>query len=159
MLHAIRGVGAFRNHQTWPTGPPIGGEVLSVFADRSFLERDDHDVVFDALDQIARDRGLAGVRLDATRGAVLNACGVLAHSPGCYFKYPGPTGGGSLWDFAATACLFDEVGAVATDMNGGSLDLNRPDSSFMNHRGVLFATDEALARRLRAIDPSTSALG
>ena len=62
------------------------------------------------------------------------------------------TGGGSLWDFAATACLFHETGGVATDMQGGPLDLNRADSSFMNHRGVLFATDEALARRIRAMD-------
>ncbi len=148
--HAIRGVGAFRDGRPWPTGPQPGGEVLSVFADRSFLTRDDHDVVIDALDQIARDLGLAGVQLHTTRGAVMNACGVLANPPACYFKYPVPTGGGSLWDFAATACLFHEVGAVATDMQGGPLDLNRADSSFMNHRGVLFATDEDLAARIQA---------
>ena len=128
-------------------------DVLSVFADRSFMVSDDHDVVVDALGQIARDMGLAGLRLHATSGAVMNACGVLANPPACYVKYPRPTnGGGSLWDFAAIACLFYEVGAVATDIHGGPLDLNRADSSYMNHRGVLFATDEVLAQRIRAID-------
>jgi len=122
-----------------------------VFADRSFLANEDHDVVLDELDQIARDMGLTGLRLEATAGAVMNACGVLASPPACYFKDPGPTGGGSLWDFAATACLFDAVGAVATDMHSGPLDLNRADSTFMNHRGVLFATDETLASRIRAL--------
>jgi myo-inositol-1(or 4)-monophosphatase len=154
--HAISGAGAFRNGDPWPTEPPPRGEVLSVFADRSFLASDDHDVVVDALGQIARDMGLTGLRLHATAGAVMNACGVLANSPACYFKYPKPTGGGSLWDFAATACLFHEVGAVATDIHGGPLDLNRNDASNMSHRGVLFATDEALAQQIRAIDKESS---
>ena len=38
-------------------------------------------------------------------------------------------------------------GAVATDFPGNPLDLNRPDSTFMNHRGVFFASDAALASR------------
>ncbi|MFT7648740.1 MAG: myo-inositol-1(or 4)-monophosphatase [Candidatus Poriferisodalaceae bacterium] len=156
VLHAISGVGAFRDRRRWPTEPQPGGEVLSVFADRSFLTKDDHDVVVDTLGQIARDMGLTGLQLHTTGGAVINACGVLGRSSACYFKYPAATGGGSLWDFAATACLFREVGAVATDMQGGPLDLNRADSSYMNHRGVLFATDEALARRIRAIDVERS---
>ena len=74
--------------------------------------------------------------------------GVLDNQPGCYLKLPAGRGGGSLWDFAATACMFHEAGSVATDVHGGALDLNRPDSTFMNHRGVLFASDERVARRL-----------
>lgn len=156
VLHAIRGAGAFRDRHPWPTEPRPRGEVLTVFADRSFLTKDDHDVVVDALGQIARNMGLAGLQLHTTAGAVMNACGVLAHPPACYFKFPGPAGGGSVWDFAATACLFHEVGAVASDIDGGALDLNRSDSTFMNHRGVLFATDQALAERIRALRPSGS---
>lgn len=150
-LHAIRGEGAFRDGRAWSTELHTGAGVLSLFADRSFLARDDHDEVVDAMDQIARDRGLSGVKVRATGGAVMNAWGVLTNDAACYVKYPGPTGGGSLWDFAATACLFHERGAVVTDIHGDALDLNRPDSTFMNHRGVLFATDEALAQRIRSI--------
>ena len=156
VLHAIKGVGAFRDRSAWPIDPQPRGEVLSVFADRSFLARDDHDEVVDALGQIAQDIGLTEVALYTTGGAVMNACQVLSFPPACYFKQPGPTGGGSLWDFAATACLFHAVGAVATDMHGDPLDLNRADSSFMNHRGVLFASDEALAQRIRTFRPSAS---
>lgn len=151
VAHAISGRDAFRDGQPWPVEPPSTGEALSVFADRSFLARDDHDVVIDALGQITRDMGLTGVQIEATAGAVMNAWRVLAHSPACYFKFPGSTGGGSLWDFAATACLFHEVGAVATDIYGDPLDLNRGDSTLMNHRGVLFASDETLARRIREL--------
>ena len=51
---------------------------------------------------------------------------------------------------ATTACLFDEAGAVATDIHGARLDLNRADSTFMHHRGALYATDESIARQIRA---------
>ena len=61
--------------------------------------------------------------------------------------------------FAAAACLFQELGVVATDIHGDRLDLNREDATFMNHRGVLFATDEALASRVRALAASTTAGG
>ena len=150
--HAILGDGPFRNGQAWEL-EQAKDNVLSVFADRSFIERDDHDEVIRSLEQIAQDLGLTGMRLDATRGAVMNACGVIANAPACYFKFPKPVGGGSLWDFAATACLFHEAGAVATDFHGGDLDLNRADSTAMGHRGVLFATNESLASRLRLIAP------
>lgn len=156
ILHAISGAGAFRDRHPWPAEPLPRGEVLSVFADRSFLTMDDHDVVAESLGQIARDMDLTGLQLHATSGAVMNACGVLASPSACYFKHPGPTGGGSLWDFAATACLFNELGAVATDIHGGPLDLNRADSTNMNHRGVLFATDEALARQIRDLHQRAS---
>jgi len=153
--YAINGVGAFRDGARWPTDPSPSG-ALSLFADRSFLARDDHDEVIDGLGQIAQDIGLTGLQVHATSGAVMNACGVLASSPACYFKVPGPSGGGSVWDFAATACLFHELGAAASDIHGDPLDLNRADSTFMNHRGVLFASDEGLARRIRTLHQSAN---
>jgi len=155
-MHAIKGVGASRDGSAWPIEPPPAAEILSMFADRSFLARDDCDEIVEAMGHIARDLDLEGVQLHTTGGAVMNAAAVLGGRPACYFKYPGPTGGGSLWDFAATACLFHETGAVATDVHGSPLDLNRPDSTFMNHRGVLFASDEALAHKIRALHQNPS---
>ena len=155
LLHAISGAGAFRDRQpllaTQPTTSPTNDEVLSVFADRSFVASDNHAEVLQALGKIAHDMGLTRVDLDATRGGVLNACGVLANPPARYLKFPASSGGGSVWDFAATACLLNEAGAVATDIHGDPLDLNRADSTNMNHRGVLFASDAQLAERLSAL--------
>lgn len=148
LLHANTGGGAFRNGQPWSLGATPAAEVLSVFADRSFLTMDNQKGVIQHLERIARDQGLAGVELHATAGAVMNACGALANAPACYLKYPNPSGGGSVWDFAATVCLFEELGAPATDIYGDPLDLNRTDSTLMGHRGVLFATDEELAQVL-----------
>ena len=79
----------------------------------------------------------------------MNACKVLTNPFACYLKLPKADGGGSLWDYAATACLFKEAGAVATDVYGKNFELNRGDSTLMCHRGILFATNESLARKIR----------
>jgi len=36
-------------------------------------------------------------------------------------------------------------------MYGHAFDLNRTDSTLMCHRGILFATNETLAQRIRAV--------
>jgi myo-inositol-1(or 4)-monophosphatase len=152
LYHAIRGHGPQRNEQPWTVPSRPEGSELSLFTDRGFADTPGYEGIVAALRGIARDMGLGGLVIDATGGAVMNACRVLAHPPACHFKLPKPRdGGGSSWDYAATACLFEAAGAVVTDIHGDPLELNRAGSPFMSHRGVLFATDPALARRIRAL--------
>lgn len=151
LVQAVRGAGIAKGGRPWaaPTAPSTR---LAMFTDRSITEWPDYNEVLAALHDIADDRGLSGVDIDTTAAAVINACRVLECPPACYFKFPKPRdGGGSVWDYAATACLFTEAGAVVSDIHGAPLDLNRADSTFMSHRGVVFATDQALARSIRAL--------
>ncbi len=84
-------------------------------------------------------------------GAVMNACRVLEESPGLFAKRPKPEqGGGCLWDYAATACLYDEIGAIASDSYGQPLELNSKDSLFMNQKGVVYATHQEIADKWRS---------
>ena len=81
-----------------------------------------------------------GVKEIAGAGSVLNGILVLENGPACMLKLPKKeNGGGCLWDFAATACIYQELGLPATDFGGGRLDLNRKDGSFMNQEGVFYA--------------------
>jgi len=130
---------------TMPSAPRSS---LSVFLDRSAREQPGYQSLVDAVaDDLGRE-----VAIQTGPGAVINACRVLDNPLACYIKLPKSSeGGGSLWDFAATACMFREAGAVATDIHGAALDLNRPDSTFMNHHGVLFASNSSLAARVRAL--------
>lgn len=134
-----------------PPQPTANSQTLSFFTDRSFKNDLRFFQTLEKLEAIAADMGLSGgVQTEMTGGAAMNACWVLDHSPACYFKFPKVgNGGGSLWDFAATACIFREAGAVATDFHGDPLDLNRADSTFMNHRGILYATSPDLALRIQ----------
>jgi hypothetical protein len=96
------------------------------------------------LNELAVRHGFSAVQTLEGDGAAMNALQVLENPPGCYFKFPKPQqGGGSLWDFAATAAIFD----------GQALELNRADSTFMNHRGVLYASGAALAVEIQGLLP------
>lgn len=157
---AVRGHGITCNGEPWTPPMATSQTSLSVLADSSFATRPDYPQLLAALDQVSLE--LSGSRAEVLvgRGAVMNACFVLTHSPACYFKLPKTeAGGGALWDFAATACLFGEAGAVAMDIFGQPLELNRSQSTWMNHRGVLFATSSDLATQIMALCAAASASG
>ena len=147
VLHAVSGRGAFIGGELWSAPKPT--DRLAVFADRSFL-RNEPDRLVAALERVAEECGLDGADIHTGAGGVMNAVGALQAPPGCYLKLPGPDGS-SAWDLAATACVFAEAGAVATDGYGEPLELNRQASTFVSHRGVVFATDERLAAAVRRL--------
>ena len=152
LYSAIKGEGACLNGKPWrlDLSAPVAGKPLTLVCDRSMVERGDYRQVINHFESIADRLGLSGLRILKKGGAVMNACRVLENRPACYLKFPkAEEGGGSLWDFAATTCIFNEMGAIATDFHGDPLDLNRPESTFMNHRGVMFATDHELVVEVR----------
>lgn len=151
---AIRGAGAFRNKSRLSSvaKQPSGSSVLTFFIDNSFTTHPRFDETCARLKAAALDLGLEGIRIVEGFGAALNGCGVSMETPACYFKYPrAEHSGGSLWDFAASACIAIEAGKWVSDIFGAPLDLNRQDSTFMNHLGVLYASDVTWAKRIRKI--------
>lgn len=147
LWQAVKGLGVFRNGEAWKTNQQ--SDMLTFAYDRSFETHPRFAESLDLLEAYAQTNGLKGVVASQHGGSVLNACHALENSPGCHFKFPkSGEGGGSLWDYAATACIFKEAGVVVSDMFGNPLDLNRADSTFMNHRGVVYATDAKLAEQV-----------
>jgi fructose-1,6-bisphosphatase/inositol monophosphatase family enzyme len=148
LMHAIRGQGAYRDQA------PIAREnsastSLMVFADTSFRVHENYDAMLDTLNGCAQDSGLDGVEMVYGSGAVKNACHVLGYPAACYVKLPkSEDGGGSIWDFAATVCIVGEAGGWASNIHGQPLELNRQCSTFMNHQGVVYASNERIARYL-----------
>ncbi|QIA08775.1 3'(2'),5'-bisphosphate nucleotidase CysQ family protein [Draconibacterium halophilum] len=148
LYHAINGQGAFKNDVAWQPNLDLEGKnSFTLHIDRTFLEFDYFNEFILGLEERLTELNINQLKIQKQAGAVLNAIWTLEQAPGCYFKIPKPTaGGGSLWDFAATACIFNELGAPATSFNGSALDLNRSDSTFMNHRGVLYASNQLIAK-------------
>ena len=150
LWQATKGQGVRRNGEPWTLN--VSSQELTFTYDRSFTDRPERDRVLQELEIYVQSVGLSKLVATQFGGAVINACHALENSPGCHFKFAKPEeGGGSLWDYAATACLFEEAGAVVSDVHGHPLDLNRSDSTFMNHRGAVYATDRNLAERIRKI--------
>lgn len=139
LYHAINEQGAFRNEQPWEISPK--NTYLTYVSDKTLADTPRADEIRELLEGYRQQLGLSEIREISGSGAVLAAIRVLEHGPACMLKFPKPQqGGGSIWDYAATACIYQELHLPATNLAGGPLDLNRPDDSFMNHEGVWFGT-------------------
>lgn len=155
LYHAIKDLGVWRNHQ--PLSPPlltgsVAMQQITFITDKSFRQDPLYAATLTQLERLAVNLGYAGARLQLQGGAAMNACYVLNDPLACYFKFPKPQlGGGSIWDYAATACLFAEVGLPVSDMHGNPLILNPDGSTFMNHCGVLFCANPILAEQMIAL--------
>jgi 3'(2'), 5'-bisphosphate nucleotidase/myo-inositol-1(or 4)-monophosphatase len=150
LWQATKGFGVKRNNEAWQM-KKMKNELTFTY-DRSFEKHPERQRVLDELNSYAQAIELPKVHATQYGGAVINACHALESAPGCHFKFAKPEeGGGSIWDYAATACLFEEAGAVVGDVHGDPLDLNRSDSTFMNHRGAVYATDRFLAAKIQQI--------
>ncbi len=139
LYQATKGQGAYRNSKPWKIRDR--GSRLQIITDRSIAELPYCDAVAKELNASVKGQG----------GAVMNALWCLENPPACYFKFPkSEQGGGCHWDYAATAAIFAELGAVVTDMAGESINLNA-ESNYHNICGILFATDRVLADQIMSI--------
>ena len=147
LWQAAKGQGVKRNGQDWKVTDR--NHTLTFTYDRSFEAHPQFSSLCHALSEVGRGLGLQGIEATQYGGSVMNAMHALENGPGCHLKLPKPEeGGGSLWDYAATACIYEEVGAWATDVYGQPLELNRRESTFMNHRGVLYASGHILGKKI-----------
>lgn len=88
----------------------------------------------------AQDHDLTFSEQKLSFGAVKSALSLLSLGKGIFCKPPKKAeGNGSIWDYAATACIFQELGLHATAFNGEKLELNQP-STYMNQLGIFFST-------------------
>lgn len=138
LYHAIKGNGAFRNGRPWEI--KHAHNHLSYVTDRKLKDTPRSPEIESLLLEQVEKLSLNGLREVAGAGAVLNAILVLENGPACMLKLPKKeNGGGSIWDFAATACIYQELGLPATNFEGGRLDLNKKDGTFMNPEGIFYA--------------------
>lgn len=145
LYHAIKGHGAYKNGTPWTI--KHNNDYLTYVTDRQLIDTPQFTKIETFLDKLAKMQSLNGVKEISGAGAVMNAILVLENSPACMLKLPKKElGGGSVWDYAATACIYHELGLPATNYNGGILDLNRRDDTFMNHEGIFYASSTVMAR-------------
>lgn len=151
LYHAIRGQAVCKDHQ--PLSPNVSGlqaeQALIFVTDKSFADDPRYPATLAELTRIAHELGYGSAKLKLQGGAAMNACQVLDGAAACYFKFPKPQpGGGSIWDYAATACLFGQAGLPFSDASGRPLRLNPEGSTFMNHCGVLYCRDRTISERM-----------
>lgn len=156
LYSAVKGQGAWLNGTAWQ---PVGHDdsavankayqkqTLNVQLDCSFIESTAFISAWPKVEKWAAQQGFNRVDRYSEAGGVMSAIAVLCDTGAAtYFKPPRVnTGGGSAWDFAATACIFKEVGAYAKDFSGKPFFFNPPGSTYMHHCGVMFASNAIIA--------------
>lgn len=148
LYYAVKGQGAFFCGLPWKVEEQADAP-LAFLNGKSMLTYRLKDQILSEMEAISGKLGYQGMTTQFQGGAALIACWVIEKAPACYFYFPKKIdGGGSIWDFAASACIFKEAGAWVSDIYGNPLDLNRADSTFMNHRGAVYASSEKLAREI-----------
>lgn len=138
--------GAFLNNKPLELDQNRSSREALFFVDRSFLSDARFETTQNLLRDIANKAGFDTISVQHLGGAVMQALSVLEAPRACYFKLPrAGNSGGSLWDYAATHCIFNSVGAYVSDIFGNPMELNRKESTFMNHHGLIYATDRNMA--------------
>lgn len=135
---AIKDKGAFKNGKLWDVKPQ--NNFLTYVTDKKLADTPNKAKIQEILDAKINTLGLSEIKEISGAGAVLNAILVAENTPAILLKLPKKEkGGGSIWDFAATACIFKELGLKATNFEGDKLDFNKKGGSFMNEKGVLYS--------------------
>ncbi|MBT4793415.1 MAG: inositol monophosphatase [Halobacteriovoraceae bacterium] len=143
LYHAIKDNGAFKNDL--PLIVKDKSLYLTLLYDQSFLKHPNYAKEIENLKTKAIKLGLKEVKLYPLGGAVMNGISTIEFAPAIYYKHPkAALGGGSLWDFAASSVIQSEAGGYNSDYDNNPLDLNRADSTFMNHRGVVYCSSKQL---------------
>ncbi|MDW3191531.1 MAG: inositol monophosphatase family protein [Cytophagales bacterium] len=136
----IKGEGVVLNDKPFSRATLRDDQKLHWYMDRSFMSTNFFDEVKSKMHAWAKEQQL-DLEMYSTNGAVANAIGVMTSKNGYYFKFPKKTnGGGSIWDYAATRLLFEELNLQVSNANRKQLHLNDPETTFMNRQGVVYAT-------------------
>ncbi|TLX78387.1 inositol monophosphatase [Labilibacter sediminis] len=150
IYYCLKSGGVYKNDQEFNISDK--NQHFTLITDRSFTKEPDFTQVHNEIEAYALNKGLKNIQHINTGGAAMNAIWVLENSPACYFKFPKTKqGGGSIWDFAATTAIFNELKLPAYNIFGKPLDLNNPGTTFMNQQGVLFATDKSTQQHIQSI--------
>ncbi|GAD02984.1 3'(2'),5'-bisphosphate nucleotidase CysQ family protein [Agarivorans albus] len=130
----------------------LGSTSLTFYCDRSSLKLPYFEQLKAQLEQLAKHLGYSELLINSSAGAVVNACSVIDESNALYLKLAKRTqGGGCIWDFAASSCIAQGCNAWVSDSYGQALELNNSTSSFMNQKGVLYASNATLAKQVLAL--------
>ncbi|NHE58802.1 3'(2'),5'-bisphosphate nucleotidase CysQ family protein [Cyclobacterium plantarum] len=150
---AIKGEGVVLNDQPFQLGNSSDDHIFHIYMDSSMESADYFNALKDRIKQWAEAQNYGDVVYHLGFGAVRNALGVLSNKHACYIKFPRrQKGGGSIWDFAATRLIFEELDLPVSNSKGEKLHLNAPETTFMHRQGVVYATRESISEMVLRLE-------
>ncbi len=150
MYYAIDQLGAFRNNKK--IEPKIANKKFTWVINDSDVKRQNLEEMSKEIEKVAAKHDYSDFSVNPIGGGVMSALWILDNAPACYFKKPKKEKGcGSVWDFAATSCIFNELGLTCTNFDGHPLQLNPQGSTFMNEKGIYYGVGIGLEEIKEAV--------
>jgi fructose-1,6-bisphosphatase/inositol monophosphatase family enzyme len=141
LYYAIKDQGAFKNDNVLKV--IHDPNKLTLLYDQSYLKHPQYDEQVKSLKAKLENHDLRVLNIHHLGGAVMNGISTIEMGPALYFKFPKKAlGGGSIWDFGASSIIQSEAGGFNSNYKQAALDLNRKDSTFMNHEGVIYCSSK-----------------
>lgn len=137
LYHALKGEGAYRNGEAWQLPSP--NKHLTYVTDHPLENSVGRKQIEAEIERQQKELGFAEMQIISGGGLVINAMRTAENAPAFMLKVPKEKPGcGSIWDYAATACICQELGMSIHTYSGGTLSLNRHGSTFMNEGGMYY---------------------
>lgn len=150
LYSALKGEGAWKNDEFLEINHDP--HQLTLLYDQSYTKHPQFNSQVEKLKSDLKEFGLKELNIHHLGGAVMNGISTIEMAPALYYKFPKKAdGGGSLWDFAASSVIQSEAGGFNSDYHQNPLDLNRPDSTFMNHKGVIYCSNRELLKIIPSV--------
>jgi fructose-1,6-bisphosphatase/inositol monophosphatase family enzyme len=139
LYYAIKDQGVFKNGKPWQLEAP--NNYLTYTIEKNLSDLPEKEEFIAILNREKEKLKMNELKEHFGSGSVLNAIAVAENRPAIMFKFPKKEkGGGCIWDYASTVCIFNELGIQATDFYGNPLDLNSTKTPYMNEKGVCFSS-------------------
>lgn len=128
--------------------PPLKSQTLVCYVSEAEIFPAANNRLWHQLMQhLVAELSLAGARIQCLGAPVHKGC--LASggtAPALYLGLPREPKGVSLWDLAAVASIVSGAGGWVSDCHGQPLELNRQDTTYVHHRGFVFANQPDVGR-------------
>lgn len=139
-----------QNRGTWINETPVilsklQGDIKILISEAETLPRDRNAFFHHLCDSLSLINGINKTKPEMVTAPVQKGCMLLAEgSPILYYGVPRGELGVSLWDLSAIAALVLAAGGYVSDIFGNPLALNRKASTFIHHKGFVFASSKKM---------------
>jgi len=139
-----------QNQGSWVNESPVSlsnlqGDIKILISEAEILPRERNAFFHHLCDSLSRINGINKTKPEMITAPVQKGCMILTEaSPVLYYGVPRGELGVSLWDLSAIAAIILAAGGYVSDIFGNPLDLNRKESTFIHHKGFVFASSKEM---------------
>lgn len=146
LFYGIIGQGAWFNEEKIKlSAENLKGDLKLLISEAETIPRERNAFFHHLCDGLSEITSINKTKPEMMIAPVHKGCVIIeSDSPILYYGVPRDQLGVSLWDLSAIAVIVEAAGGYVSDMFGNPLELNRKESTFVHHKGFVFASTEEI---------------